>query len=794
MAMKAITKVFAPLVGVLIGVASCHKEPIESIPEIRLSKDEISAPAEGGTFNVTYSIINPASDMQLLAEPDQDWLQVDCSVDNVIKITVAQNAADTLREAHVSVSYGQDAASASIDVTQQGVIYEPDPFEIKVRNIEMEAAVVDIIPEDPDMEYAPISVTEDIFEQISNGDLYDGVVSYLWSLATDYGLPLDNFLKTYVLTKGDSTYPMKGLYPGNTYYILAVGMNAAAEQLSPVVCADFSTEPVEMNGATFEISYQIGRPNVIMSVKPSSNSIYYYYDALRKKDVENMEISLEESLKSYFDECIAWGNSLGLSREEVMAEMLSQGESSFEYTTLYASTEYIGMAVSATLQGYINSEITQSEFMTDQVVMSDNQLSLELSNIGVDKVDMKIDATNDDPYCMVVMETSTWPELTPEEYMNKLVNEYSLESRVNTGSTAGTMKGLSSETEYIVLLFGYANGKATTELVYEIFTTRPEGNPEELTFVTEFSDVACNSLTVSIVPTPDNAMYTSTLVDASFTEDDVYEYIEQTANMYIEVGMVASLEEFLMKISVRGAQTTVFEKLFSETEYKMFAIGVYPETGKYATAVYMSQSVRTHERVVSDVAITLDADKYFDGAEVADLYPEHASAAGRAIIPVHAVTTGAVEKYYYQMFLDDLTDPSTAPDDALIMELTAPLGGISKPDALFYCEYDRPYTLVAVAKDSDGNFGNVFRELVVCTEGGCSPADEFTPVKATNSQMKRYIRAINCGFNGTERIGKADMWHFAVPVANAKVVSDPDERPQLWIKRFETEATAYHSK
>lgn len=784
----SISKYFVVLLLLQGLVIACQKEPLADNPEIRLSKDEVDVPADGGETMLTYSIVNAVEGCSVSAVSDASWLGVDCAEDNLIKLSAEKNQDESVKEAVISVYYNSDKALDSIVVTQAGQDGGPgedSPFEIKVSNIEIESALVEVIPVDSEMSYAAMSVTEEDFNKINGDNLYDGIVSYLWSLATDYGMSISDFLRTYVLTKGTSKYPLSRLYPGDTYYVIAVGMDQKAEQLSEPVYQDFMARPVDMNGATFDISYEVGRPNVKMTVVPSSDDIYYYYDALRKKDIDNMDMSLEESLMSFFRENIEYGAYLGISREEVMRDLLSKGTSSFEYTTLQASATYVGIAVSVMLEGYVNSEMTMKEFETESVIMSDNKLSLELSNINVDCVDISISTTNNDQYCMVVIESSMWPGLTPEQCMERLVEEYLLDQNTNSGNTSGTMRGLSANTEYYVLLFGYSNGRATTDLVYEVFTTREEGNPEILTFETNFSNVLSNSLSVELLPTPDNALYTATLIESSFTADDVYEYIQQTAEMYIGAGMVASLEDFLLQISVRGPQTTDFDKLYSETEYKMFAIGVYPDTGKYATDVYFSQSVKTVARTVSDVTINLQADKYFNGDEVAAGYPEHSGAKGQAVMIVRADVTGDVDKYYYHMFLDDLSDPVSAPDDALIFELTAPFGGISVPETVFYCTYGKVYTLVAVAKDRNGNFGEVFRKVVVCEEDGCSPIDEFNPSQTRRTDARNYVHRIKGDLGLKAHDTAVSLWNGPMDSASASLKPQEDDEPQLWLRMAE---------
>lgn len=715
---------------------SCTKDPVVSAPEIRLSQDTLDVAEDGGRMVLTYSIVNPAEGIEMTASCEQEWIgKVDVSLENVIAFDVEANSDMTPREAVIDLEYGD--ATASVVVKQHA--HEPDPgeippFKISIGSIDIETAVATVVPEDKNMTYTAMYMTSEEYGSYADEDeVFDALVSYYWSVATDMGLTITDFLKGYALVKGEKTMNVNGLYPGNSYCLFVVGMNDMAEKTSTIVSQEFQAKPIEMNGATFDISYDIDGLTVVMNVSPSSDDIYYYYDALKKKDIENMDMTLEESLKEFFDQQIAYGmQAMGLTREETMQKILYKGDSSFEYTDLHASSTYVGVAVSVTLQGYLNSEMTKKEFETGTVEMSDNELSLGLSDIGVDRVTISITTSNEDQYCMMIMPTSTWPGLTPEEYLEKLEGTQALESHLAAGDKSGTVKGLSANTEYYVLLFGYQNGTATTDLVSETFTTLEDGNPEELQIRAEFSDVKSDSLTAVIIPTPENALYFSTLVDADYTESDVKDYIDYVAQMYVSFGVVKDRADFLKQASARGRQTIKYGQLYSETEYRIAAIGVYPQTGEYATGVLFSESVRTEKRVVSDVTIDLVSEKYFDGDEVAAEYPQYANGKGMAVIPVKAEVEGNVDKYYYHIFLNDLTDPEKDPDDALIAALTTQ-GGITVPEAIFYCEYDKPFTIVGVAKDKNGLYSKVFRKFVTYTKDGCSDVSEFVPIQTKSS-------------------------------------------------------------
>lgn len=310
-----------------------------------------------------------------------------------------------------------------------------------------------------------------------------------------------------------------------------------------------------------------------------------------------------------------------------------------------------------------------------------------------------------------------------------------LDSHVSSGSQSGTVTGLTASTEYHILLFGYQSGVATTGLVSDTFTTDEDGNPEDLQFSFSFSDVTSSSLTVEIRPTPENALYFGALVSATFTEDDFKQYIEQVAQWYIQFGMATDVADFLKKSSQRGTVILPCDNLFSSTKYKMAVAGIYPDTGEYATDIVFSQVVTTEARTMSEATMNLLCYKYFNGDEIAGLYPEYSQGTGKAAVPVKAAPEGEVEEYYYTIYLNDMSDPDSYPDDAIIQDLKS-YGVRSTPEAIFYCDYDTVVTIAGIAVGKDGYNSNVYRKVVTFDKAGCSPASEFEPLDLSTKADK----------------------------------------------------------
>lgn len=739
--MKKFYNLFALTLLCMISIVSCVKEEIQhEIPRLSLSRDSLVVDAAEKSYSITYSIVHPVSDGIVQAESDAKWITVESVSDNVLRLHVDANE-DDRRNAVVNLYYPDiNTLASSLEVVQDSLVVPEVPddnllFDIVVEDKGYEGGLISFTPQDELIEFFIANISVEEYQALGGTDeaLFDKLSSDCWSNALKSGRPIDEYMNEFALRKGYQCEPFGGLYPGKNYYAVAVGMDCEAKQTTELVKQEWSTTPVEMNGATFDCGFVFKQRDVQITVTPSSDELYYFFDCIRKVDAENLGMTIEESIKSLIDEKIAYLQEFGISREEILTNMLNKGKKEFTYSNLNASTTYLAVAVSVNMYGYLDSETDIEEFNTEYSVdMSDNKLQLNVPYVGVDCISVNVKTSNADPYCLVCVSTSTYPGLSPEECVEKLEGSSVLNACIHNGDISGTITKLNKNTEYYLLLFGYENGCVTTDLIAETVVTKNEGDPSSLAFNFSFTDVTENSLVAKVNPTPDNAKYVTTIVDAYFTEDDVYDYIEESASLNGVSPVV-----FLKQISVRGPQETKFEILYPDTQYKVFAIGVNGDTGQYATEVFFSEIIKTSQRTVSDTRITFEDNKYFNGAEVAELYPYHATASDRAIFPIKAIVTGDVEKYSYMLYVGDMSDEEIYPDYGFINDFAA-YGSINNIERyIFYCNYDQAYTLIGVTKDSKGYYSEVYRKVIVCEEDGCSPVEEFVPIPGQERMIAR---------------------------------------------------------
>lgn len=109
-------KLFYVLLALPLAFAACEKQPApEPTPEptptteVVLAKSTIEATAEGGRYEVSYTIKNPVEGHNLFVAKSSDyaWISDVGAEDDVIYVVVEANETDNAREAVVEVSYGE---------------------------------------------------------------------------------------------------------------------------------------------------------------------------------------------------------------------------------------------------------------------------------------------------------------------------------------------------------------------------------------------------------------------------------------------------------------------------------------------------------------------------------------------------------------------------------------------------------------------------------------------------------------------------------------------------------------
>lgn len=245
--------------------------------------------------------------------------------------------------------------------------------------------------------------------------------------------------------------------------------------------------------------------------------------------------------------------------------------------------------------------------------------------------------------------------------------------------------------------------------------------PFSITF--NVSEVQARSAVVEAIPSRDDVMFYYSADKAGLSDGELKGYLESLAAVYVAMGAAPDIRSAIMTyFAGTGRSKTLCEDLYPDTDYVPYAF-VFDSEGNYEGASIKGDIFHTPEAVVADAAISIVFDEYFNGDEVCQYYPAYADAAGSALLPVSVQLTGDAETYYYWAFGGDLTDPVESPDDLVINNLI--YRGVSVPKTVLYLDFDTEYTILAVAQNSDEEYGEVFRARVVLERGGESPVQYF---------------------------------------------------------------------
>ena len=106
--------------------------------------------------------------------------------------------------------------------------------------------------------------------------------------------------------------------------------------------------------------------------------------------------------------------------------------------------------------------------------------------------------------------------------------------------------------------------------------------------------------TVKVVGTPEKALYYWDVIDASATEEVAKETLDARVQRWIDIGYKTDRAAVFQEMAVRGTvETTVtsynfgYNSIEPGKEYKLYAVGIYEETGEYATDFVFSEPFTT---------------------------------------------------------------------------------------------------------------------------------------------------------------------------------------------------------
>ena len=512
-----------------------------------------------------------------------------------------------------------------------------------------------------------------------------------------------------------------------------------AEEVEISVTQAAASEP---QSAPFDIEITETGTNIVKwDIVPEDEDMLYINMLCSKSvwdEFENDEALFQSDL-AYFKSASEY---LGLSLEEALSRVfLQKGTQTdcFVETGLKPENEYVVYAYGMNLQGERTTGIAHSVATTKQVEIIDMTFRIETEATDI-SADVEITASDDTIRFYYDLTTKAdfdrygnsaeFASATAEEmvaYFRSL--DLSIEEGVNMVSARSTASHqftrLSPDTEYTVYAFAWDKyGNVVSECATQTVRTEPRHSPAECTFAFDVTDIGPRTASITVMPSDRTILYWWDLFETGTTEEQAAAELAEELKGWVESPVGAS--GYFDIYGKTGESSKEFQMLSPETGYKAGAVAIIAETGELAAPFRFSEVFTTDKAPVANVGIEVSG-KYYDGDALADADQDEFGWVRGWAYAVWTTTTDA-EKFYMWPYVyeEGMEDPVQYPDEEIIKRLVGRDGMGTSPLLMQYT-WGSKIIVLAVAKDADGNFSEVFREIVTFDKEGASPVSDLVP-------------------------------------------------------------------
>ena len=513
-----------------------------------------------------------------------------------------------------------------------------------------------------------------------------------------------------------------------------------------------SGEYVEVEIA-IDFNFEINGPFVRMHTTPDPVQTRYfawYYSvkgmetALEQSPGVSIEMYLERLVEVDIKNAIYYGSYAGYSTTEAVEAITLYGPA-YQDFELNGDTEYYAYACAVDNYGTIVSDVVYTTFKTGVVEPSANELTIANVNVNTDRVSYDVLTTNMDQYATIVLPAADVENMSDEEFIAFYNEMDTYVSYLNFGPCSKSYILPKEDTDYYIYVFGFEYGMATTEIKRQkihTLTYDPEARAE---FDLTIDKVTHYRIKASLDVSPETSLYYIDVCGADDTAEELQSMVREAAQWYVDNGYYGHIADCLRIVGEKGSKSFDFTGLSPETGYRVYAFGIDEKTGEFNTEVYFSDIITTPAREVSSSYIEIKADKYYDGFDLIELYPEEFSDAdGWAVVPLEVEVHGDVVEYYYDIYIGDLTDlsdPNNPTDDEIILDLVQ-YGKANEPLTMSYCYFYEPLTLIYFSKDSDDNNSVVTRVPLFLYPESCDDATQFPYATKAATAAAKFQRRV----------------------------------------------------
>lgn len=625
---------------------------------------------------------------------------------------------------------------------------KPD-FVIEVGAVTDTSVEFTITPEDEEMTYIAMMTTKEYFDKFEDDDAYI-MDDLLWldDAAFNAGVELSEYLEG-VLKTGVISDTQDKLDPATEYIVYAFGLSKRGIVTTSLYKQSFTTLATELTEINFEIEVsEIGYNTAKVSVVPDNDKAIYFVNVFSYEDYEYYGGD-ESAFAEHLTQLRNYYYNLGATADQMVANLGFVGAKSLTVEKLKAGTKYMAYAIGIDERFIANSVATVVEFETVAAETSDLTFEVELTNIEYDHIEGSVTpSNNDDTYICSVQYASAleWSE-SEEALVESIVNDITAWGNIEDSLRKGVMSldgisGLQSETDYIIVCFGYDGAPTTAPHIAHFTTPEATGNPEDLVVEFEVSDITHNSVKVTTIPSVGVYYFTyyvekeefDLLIDDYYSVDTRVAYLANSEIDYGAEWFDCSRAEYLYDLGASlGREKNFYNQLEPSTDYIAYAIAVDIQSGELASDKgFVSDVFRTLDKVVSDAAVSIEFGNYYDGSALAELDPARfLNCKGYAVLPYTVKPNDSAVAWYTGFYDGDFTEWGCTDDDIYAELITygwewgSDYVSENRESGVAVLSYDMPYTFLGIAKDSTDSYGLGFIDVITPTPDGVSPAEEF---------------------------------------------------------------------
>lgn len=482
-------------------------------------------------------------------------------------------------------------------------------------------------------------------------------------------------------------------------------------------------------GDPFRIKvYDISAISATVEVEPLDKEGSYYMDIINDPD-------FRQAQENGFDHYLNWlinklMGDTGKSREDVIGMISSYGNDGFILTSLKAETKYHAFAVGIDKDGKSITEVISKEFTTTALKKSANTFKVSAEDVGSETAVIKVEASSDDPYILAIEPYTVTSDLSDEEVADFIIKENiawgGLEQMIRTGVHSEEFEG-KPDWEYEAVIFGYTDGYATTDVTRFRFRMAEGSAPETCVF--DFNHVFGEfDMFLDVTPSENSVVYVSNVISAGDLETLIA--AEGSRDAALEETLEMLIEEIISDCGSRARAVDIISstglleynlKFQPSTDYIQWAVPV-SQNGLPAADFSLSGTFTSPAETLSDAALTLSDFRYYNGSELAELYPDaFGDAKGYAVVDMTVKASPAAVKWWSYVALEDLTDRSR---EVIIKNITsAPTDeNLERQSVIAFWGVN---TIMGVAQDAQGKYGPLLLEVVDLDKAKALPASEY---------------------------------------------------------------------